>query len=197
MSITLPSEGRLLDPTTLFIEPVERVWMEIGFGAGEHLLHQAKTHPDIGFLGIEPYINGVAALLSAIQQKGLANIRLLDDDVRLLLNHLTENSLSRVFILFSDPWPKRRHQQRRLFSHELLDYLSRQMKSGSEIRFASDNLSYVRCALEVVFSRTDFLWEPEGPEDWRNRPEDSIETRYEAKARQAGRQSIFLSFIKA
>ena len=196
ISIPLFPKEITLDPATLFNLPVKRVWMEIGFGAGEHLLHQAINHPDIGFLGIEPYINGVASLLSAIHHEGLTNIRILNDDVGMLLANLSENSLDRVFILFSDPWPKKRHHRRRLLSHYLLDHLNGQMQTGSELRFASDNLDYVRHVLEVVFSRIDFAWEPESPEDWRRRPLDSIETRYEAKARQAGRPIIYLNFKK-
>jgi len=196
ISIPLLSRETILDPTTLFEQPVKSVWMEVGFGAGEHLLHQAKMHPDIGFLGIEPYINGVGALLSSINHEELPNIRIFNDDVRLLLNHLTENSLGRVFLLFSDPWPKKRHQRRRLLSHELLDHLNLQMQTGSELRFASDDLNYVRNVLRVIFNRTDFVWAPEGPDDWRRRPQDSVETRYAAKARQAGRPIIYLNFEK-
>ena len=126
----------------------------------------------------------------------MTNIRLLNDDVRLLLDNLTENSLSRVFIIFSDPWPKKRHHRRRIFSHDLLDKLSRQMQPDSELRFASDNMSYVRHALEVVIRRVDFTWEPTGSKDWRDPPSDAIETRYGAKARRAGRPSIYLNFRK-
>ena len=192
--IPLRSGETPLDPSHLFCPPVKEVWMEIGFGAGEHLAHHAMANPDVGFLGIEPFINGIATLLSKMEQRGMTNIRLLNDDVRLLLDNLTENSLSRVFIIFSDPWPKKRHHRRRLFSHDLLDKLSRQMQPDSELRFASDNMSYVRHALEVVIRRVDFTWEPTGSKDWRYPPSDTIETRYGAKARRAGRPSIYLNF---
>ena len=105
--IPICSGEELLDPMSLFYPPVKDVWMEIGFGAGEHLAYHASTNPDIGFLGIEPFINGVASLLSKMERQDLNNVRLLNDDVRLLICNLASNSLGRVFILFPDPWPKK------------------------------------------------------------------------------------------
>ena len=196
ISIPLNSEVMPIDPSELFNPPVKEVWMEIGFGAGEHLAHQAQANPEVGFLGIEPFINGTASLLSKMEQLDITNIRILNDDVWLLLDNLPENSLSRVFINFSDPWPKKRHHRRRLFSHDLLDKLSCQMLPGSELRFASDNINYVRHALETVNCRADFTWDPTCSRDWKYPPVDSIETRYGTKARRAGRSSFYLKFKK-
>ena len=183
-----------LDPALLFQFPVSGVWMEIGFGAGEHLAYQAKRNPNIGFLGIEPFVNGLAALISVIKEQDINNIRVLNDDVRLLLDNLAPNSLDRVFILFPDPWPKKKHHRRRLFSHGLLDQLNYTMKCGSELQFATDDGTYVQHVLRIISNRTDFKWEPTGPTDWRVRPFYSIETRYEAKARQGNRLRVYLNF---
>ena len=185
-----------LDPKSLFYPSVKDVWMEIGFGAGEHLAHHASTNPDIGFLGIEPFINGVASLLSKLERQHLNNVRLLNDDVRLLLCTLASNSLGRVFILFPDPWPKKKHRRRRLFSNALLDKLSQQMRPHAELRFASDNMCYIRDVLEVVSNRNDFNWEPRRSKDWKKPPSDAIETRYESKARKVGQPCVYLSFRK-
>ena len=185
-----------LDPRTLFYPRVKDVWMEIGFGAGEHLAYHASTNPDIGFLGIEPFINGVASLLSKMERQDLNNVRLLNDDVRLLLCNLASNSLGRVFILFPDPWPKKKHRRRRLFSNALLDKLSQQMRPQAELRFASDNMCYIRDVLEVVSNRNDFNWEPRRSKDWKIPPTDAIVTRYESKARKVGQPCVYLSFRK-
>ena len=194
--IPLDSKALRLDPIVLFEPPVKEVWMEIGFGAGEHLAHHARTNPGVGFLGIEPFINGVASLLNTMEQEGLNNIRLLNDDVRLLLGSLVQNCLGRVFLLFPDPWPKKRHLKRRLFSDNLLDQLSHKMLPDSELRFASDNMCYVRYVLELINNREDFIWEPRYAQDWKTRPNDTIKTRYETKAQSAGNPTIYLNFIK-
>ena len=194
--IPLDSKALRLDPIVRFEPPVKEIWMEIGFGAGEHLAHHARTNPSVGFLGIEPFINGVASLLNTMEQEGLNNIRLLNDDVRLLLGSLVQNCLGRVFILFPDPWPKKRHLKRRIFSDNLLDQLSHKMLPNSELRFASDNMCYVRYVLELINNREDFNWEPRDAQDWKKRPNDSIKTRYEIKAQSVGDPTIYLNFTK-
>ena len=194
--IPIFSGEKPLDPKSLFSPPVKDVWMEIGFGAGEHLAFHANNNPDIGFLGIEPFINGVASLLSKMECHNLSNVRVLNDDVRLLLSNLASNSLGRVFILFPDPWPKKKHRRRRLFSNDLLDKLSQQMRSHAELRFASDSMCYIRDVLEVVSNRNDFNWEPGRSNDWKNPPSDAVETRYESKARKVGQTCVYLSFRK-
>ena len=172
------------------------IWLEIGFGAGEHLAAQAENHPDIGFIGCEPYINGIATLLSVIEQKKLSNIRLFNDDARLLLAKLKPATISKVFVLFSDPWPKKRHNRRRFINPENLNALAEIMTDRAELRFATDDMSYIRWALDVFYHHPDFTWQVQGPGDWRHRYTDSAPTRYETKALRQGKCCVYLTFIR-
>ena len=138
LAVTPPETG-VLDPASLFAERPESVWLEIGFGAGEHLAAQAEAHPEIGFIGCEVFENGVARLVAEIARRGLGNIRIFPDDVRVLLDALAPASLDRVFILFPDPWPKARHHKRRLVSTATLDRLAVLMRTGAELRLATDD----------------------------------------------------------
>jgi len=185
-------ESGALDPASLFPVPPADVWLEIGFGAGEHLADQAARHPEVGFLGAEVFENGVVRLLAEIGRRELANIRVLLDDARLLLEALPARSLGRVFILFPDPWPKLRHHKRRMVSPGTLDALARIMKDGAELRLATDDVGYLRWMLELAPTHPAFEWQARRPEDWRRRPEDWPETRYERKAKAAGRSPFFL-----
>lgn len=189
-----PASERPTSLNAFFANDPKDIWLEIGFGNGEHLLVQAEQHLDVGLIGCEPFINGVATVLTQIDQKGLTNIRLFDDDVRLLLDWLPAASLSRVFVLFPDPWPKKRHHKRRLISHSFLDQLSRVMKCGAELRFASDIGDNVRSTLLAINAHRAFFWTDEGPSDWRMRREDWPQTRYEQKALRAGRTPAYLTF---
>lgn len=182
------------DPRALFARPLSAVWLEIGFGGGEHLAAQAQARPDIGFIGAEPFRDGVGKLMSAIERDGQDNILVYDDDVRKLLPVLGEGSLDRVFILFPDPWPKKRHHDRRLIGTETVDALSRVLADGGELRFASDHMDYVRWALDFFRRSPDLQWTARTAADWRVRPADAIETRYEAKARAKGDECVYLSF---
>lgn len=179
----------------LFPAGVSDVWLEIGFGGAEHLVWQAKAHPGVGLIGCEPFEEGVVKALTAIDEDRLGNIRLLGDDVRPLLRGLPPASLDRVFMLFPDPWPKRRHQKRRLFSPALLELLGRVMKPGAELRLATDIGDYARTALLAVRQSPQFRWAAEGAADWRVRPADWPATRYEAKAGREGRRCYFFRFI--
>ena len=187
------NKSGLISPSLLFKKNNE-VWLEIGFGAGEHLADQAQRYPEIGFIGCEPYINGVARLLSEIQKKSLNNILLYNDDARLLLEKLAPNSISKVFILFSDPWPKKRHHCRRFINDENLDALSRVMKNHANIRFATDDMGFVQWALNVFYHHPNFSWLVDGPDDWHNRYVDALQTRYEKKAIERGQKCIYLTF---
>ena len=149
LRVPLPEEGEF-DPRSLFPGDPEAVWLEVGFGGGEHLAAQAEAHPAIGFIGCEPFVNGVASLLAQVDGRGLANVRLLDDDARLLIDRLPAASVGRVFVLFADPWPKARHAKRRFIRADVLDSLARIMADGAELRFASDDMGYVRWALEQI-----------------------------------------------
>ena len=197
LAIDVPAEADApLDPGTLFAGGfVPRdVWLEVGFGAGEHLAAQARNHPEIGFIGCEPYINGVAGLLREIERHGLNNIRVLMGDARTLIERIEPASIGRVGILFPDPWPKKRHHKRRFISPASLDALASVLKDEGEFRFASDDAGYVRWTLEHVLDHPDFVWLARGPRSWRQRPEGSVPTRYEGKAADQGRACVFLGF---
>ncbi len=185
----------MLDPAALFAQPPQAVWLEIGFGAGEHLAEQAARHPEIGFIGCEVFENGVACLAGEIACRGLANIRIFADDARLLLDRLPPASIGLVFALFPDPWPKERHHKRRLVAPATLDRLARVMQGGGELRLATDDPGYLAWMLEHLTARPDFHWAANRPADWRERPAGWPATRYEEKARAAGRAPAFLRFI--
>ena len=195
LSVALP-EGALLDPRGLFPAPPAAVWLEIGFGGGEHLAEQAARHPEIGFFGSEVFENGIARLVGDIAGRRLDNIRVFADDARLLLDCLPPASLGRVFILFPDPWPKRRHQKRRLVAPATLDRLAVVMQPGAELRLATDDRGYLAWMLEHLTAHSEFAWLARRPGDWRERPPDWPPTRYEEKARTAGRAPSFLRFIR-
>jgi len=176
-------------------EPLDarELWLEVGFGSGEHLVWQAEQHPDVTLVGCEPFINGVAKCLAHIERAGVGNVRLFNDDARLLMAALPERSLSRVFILFPDPWPKTRHHKRRFVARATLDQLARLMKPGAELRLATDDPSYLPWMVEHACTHPDFEWLAERPADWRGRPADWPPTRYEQKML-AGHKPVFLRF---
>ncbi len=180
------------DPHRLFARPVEQIWLEVGFGGGEHLAEQAARHPQHGFIGCEVFENGVVKLLAEIHKRALDNVRLFIDDARLLMAALPEASLSRAFILFPDPWPKQRHHKRRIVSSATLDLLAGAMTEGAELRLATDDRDYLRWMLERATAHPAFLWLARRPQDWRERPADWPATRYEEKAIAAGRVPAFL-----
>ncbi|MEE8393853.1 MAG: tRNA (guanosine(46)-N7)-methyltransferase TrmB [Rhodospirillales bacterium] len=196
LRLALPDSGGHLDIEGVFPVPVKDVWLEVGFGAGEHLAQQAANHPQVGMIGCEPFINGVAGLLARIKKEGLANIRIFDDDARLIFDALPDGEIGKVFVLFADPWPKKRHHKRRFISAGTLDALARLMKSGAELRFASDHMEYVRWTLDCVLRHACFEWTAMSAKDWRRRPDGGFETRYEAKARANGASCVYLSFVR-
>jgi len=189
-----PGAGAGLRPERLFDPPVTAVWLEIGFGGGEHLAWQAATHPEIGFIGCEPFVNGVGALIAQITDRGLSNVRIHDDDARPLLAALAPASIGRCFILFPDPWPKARHHKRRLIGPSTLDLLARALADDAELRVGTDDPGYLAWILASVRGHPAFIWPVAGPADWRQRPADWPPTRYEIKAREAGRFPCFLRF---
>ena len=193
LAIPLPEEGSgRLDPASLFSEPKKEYWLEIGFGGGEHAAWQAEHRPDIGLIGAEVFLNGIASLLGHIERGALSNIRIYPEDVRPFLARLAENSLSRVFVLFPDPWPKSRHVDRRFINDSNLDLLVPLMPPGAILRIATDDETYKAHAREVMAARKDFA-DVTG-DDPTHRPEDWPETRYNAKALREGRVPIFLSY---
>ncbi|MAQ47105.1 MAG: tRNA (guanosine(46)-N7)-methyltransferase TrmB [Confluentimicrobium sp.] len=169
------------------------VWLEIGFGGGEHLVHQAGRNPEIGIIGAEPYINGVAMLLRKIRDAGVDNLAVHPGDVRDLFDVLPEASISRAFLLYPDPWPKKRHHRRRFVTPEHLAPLARVLKPGAIFRVATDIPDYVRQTLEEV-PKAGFEWLAERPADWREAWPDWISTRYEQKALREDRTPHYLTF---
>ena len=187
-----PETGRL-DPGRLF--PHARpLWLEIGFGGGEHLVWQARHHPDVGLIGCEPFLNGVARLLSLAETEGAANLRIVVDDARLLLDALPDGCLARIFVLFPDPWPKARHHKRRIVNPETARQFGRLLAPGAELRLATDDMGYVRAMLLALLSRPELEWLATRPQDWRARPADWPTIRYEQKALEAGRHCVYLRF---
>lgn len=192
----VPSAHATTDPKGLFGRSVSAVWLEIGFGGAEHLLWQARANPDIGVIGAEPFEDGVVKALAGVEAGGLDNVRLHGDDARPLIDWLPRASIDRAFVLFPDPWPKKRHAKRRLVGDDLLGQLGRVMAPGGELRLATDIGVYARAMLCAVRRQGNFFWLAEGPADWRARPEDWPQTRYERKAIAAGRAPTFLRFRK-
>ena len=185
-----------LDPALLFAIDIEDLWLEIGFGAGEHLAWQAARRPRTGFIGAEPYVNGVASLAARAGEEGLENLRIHCGDALPLLDRLPGKALGRVFVLFPDPWPKARHRHRRIVARPMLDRLARTMRAGAELRMATDHRGYLDWMLEQLTAHPAFAWTAARADDWRRRPADWPETRYEAKARAAGVKSTYLRFIR-
>ena len=186
-------EGGALDVRALF-PAHDRIALEIGFGAGEHLAAQAAAHPELGFIGVEIFETGVAKLLTAIAAQDLNNVRILIDDARLLLASLPERSLDRAYILFPDPWPKLRHRKRRIVSPATLARLARAMRDGGELRLATDDPDYLCAMLADATVAPEWEWLARRPGDWRARPDDWPATRYEQKAIAAGRTPTYLRF---
>ena len=170
------------------------VFLEIGFGGGEHLLWQAQKNPAVSLIGCEPFEDGVIKVLDVIERERIGNIRLHMGDARDVLRWLPEASIDRAFVLFPDPWPKRKHQKRRLVNTSTLALLARALKPGAELRFGTDIGDYARSALEAFKSEKRFQWLADGPADWRVRPVDWPETRYEAKAHREGRICYYFRF---
>lgn len=193
--VPLPETGPL-DPAALFPAQQE-YWLEIGFGGGEHLAHQAGLNRHVGHIGCEPYLNGVAGLLKHVDDHRLDNIRIYADDARLLMAHLPEASITRVFLLYPDPWPKARHRKRRLVNAATLDQIARILKPGGELRLATDDEDYCAWMLEHLLAHPAFAWRAEACADWLTPPAGWITTRYEQKkAVNRGLTPSYLNFIK-
>ena len=178
----------------LFAVKVREVWLEIGFGSGEHILWQAEQNRDIGFIGCEPFVNGMGTLLGAIEDRFIATISVHDGDARDVLAWLPDHSIARVFGLFPDPWPKKRQLKRRLISAETVSALARVLVAGGELRFASDSGDYAAQTLHLMGKSGAFAWLAERAGDWKERGADWPETRYERKALSEGRNPVYLTF---
>ncbi len=198
LRIPLPPAGGALDPGTLFPRGDDGrprpVWLEVGFGAGEHLAAQARANPGVGLIGCELYLNGVARLLARVERERLANVRIWPDDARLLIDALADGSIARAFVLFPDPWPKKRHHKRRFVRRENLDALARVLADGAELRLATDDPDYAGWMVERLQRHPDFVWTARRPADWRRRPGDWPATRYERKTSAAGARPVYLIY---
>ena len=181
----------------LFDAPVKAIRLEIGFGGGEHLHHIAGTQPATGFIGVEPFVNGMAKLCRALANEPRANIRLYDQDAAELLDWLPEASIAGIDLFYPDPWPKRRHWKRRFVSVANLDRFARVMAPGAAFRFASDIDHYVNWTLEHVIAHPAFEWVATGHDDWQTPYPGWPGTRYEAKAIREGRVPAYLTFLRA
>ncbi len=183
-----------LPPEQLFGRPMRELWIEIGFGGGEHLAHRARENPDIGIIGCEPFINGMAKLLAVISQENLDNIRLWQRDATELLPFLPEASFETIYLLYPDPWPKRRQRKRRFISDDTMAMIARLLKRGGEFRFATDIDDYAGWGLAHIMRSTELRWTAERPEDWRKPWAGWPGTRYEAKALREGRTPSYMTF---
>ncbi len=188
LDLSLPPPRPL---SRIFAAPVEDVWLEIGFGGGEHLFWQAEHRRSIGFIGCEPFLSGVAKLVRGIDEAGLGTVRLHDDDARHVLDWLPDASIGRVFVLFPDPWPKKRHRKRRFLTEDGLSGLARVLRIGGELRFATDIADYAAMVATSIETRGEFAARP-GLLD--ERPSDWPLTRYAEKAIAAGRTCQFFCF---
>lgn len=192
-ALTLPGVSRAENPerAPLDLSGLPRpLWLEIGFGGGEHLVHMAGLHPEVTLIGAEPFVNGIAAFLGKLEAAGAGNVRVHPGDARDLLELLPEGALERVFLLYPDPWPKARHHRRRFVTPEPLRLLARAMAPGAELRLATDIEDYLRQALEEVPPAGFALASGPGEEAWA----DWTRTRYEAKALREGRQPRYVTF---
>jgi tRNA (guanine-N7-)-methyltransferase len=190
VTIAVPVMGSI-DPQSFFTSKPEKIWLEIGFGGGEHLAAQAERNPTVGFLGCEPFLNGIASLLDHTDRRQLKNIRVFPDDARILLKALPEQSIHRCFVLFADPWPKARHAERRFIGPSTIPLLARVLAEGAELRLATDDAQLAMWMRDhMLASSTLFapLFDSTTP------PYDWVQTRYEAKGIKAGRQPVYMGF---
>jgi tRNA (guanine-N7-)-methyltransferase len=169
-----------------------RLWLEIGFGGGEHLAHQAAANPDVAFVGAEPFVNGVASALRHIEARALSNVRLYQGDARDLFGAIPDAALEKIFVLHPDPWPKARHHKRRLIQAPFLDEAARMLRPEGELRLATDDPDYLVWMLQRVLNHPAFDWTAKSADDWRRIPDDAIETRYGIKSREEGRPATVL-----
>ncbi len=190
-------EEKSIDPHQFFEGfDVEKIWLEVGFGNGEHLVAQALANPEIGFIGCEPFINGVSALCKMIEENNIQNIRIWPSDVRPFFDCLTAASLERIFILFPDPWPKKRHQKRRIVNQENLNKISRLLKSQGLLRIATDHRELAEYMLDQCLIHPNLNWTAQSKADWQQPPDDwLVRTRYQEKAK-AGHINWFIECVK-
>ncbi len=184
------------DPADLFDPPADEIRLEIGFGGGEHLIAEARAFPNVGFIGCEPYVNGMAKILTQIETHSIGNIRLFAGDAAELLTWLPPHSLARIDLIHPDPWPKRRHWKRRFVQDATIAAMARALKPDGEFRFVSDISDYCAWTLEHLARSPDFFWTAERASDWRLPWADYTMTRYGRKAERERRHAAYLRFRK-
>ncbi len=189
-------DAEAVDPRSLFGVPLSALRMEVGFGSGEHLAAEAERHADVGFIGCEPFRNGVAKMLERIETLGLGNVRLHAGDAGDLLDRLPDQCLDGLDLLYPDPWPKRRQRRRRFVSDRNLARLARTLRTGALFRFATDIDDYAGWVLARILRSNDFAWTARDADDWRRPWAGWPSTRYEAKALREGRRPVYLSFVR-
>ncbi len=192
--LSVPEEGPIT-AAMLFGED-RPLHVEIGFGAGEHLAGQAAANPEIGFIGCEPFLNGVVGALSHIRDGELINVRLYMGDALEVIERLPDASLDRLYLLHPDPWRKARHAKRRMVNHGPLDTIAAKLKPGAEFRLGTDDPTYCRWSMMIMNARRDFVWQAETPHDFLTRPDDWPETRYERKARRQGHEVWYFRYVR-
>src|SRR5580658_290749 len=181
---------------TLFPVPVDDIQLEIGFGGGEYLIAQAQARPRTGFIGVEPFVNGMAKALAAIESGSLQNIRLHFDDAVNLMAWLPQRALTRIDLIHPDPWPKRRHWKRRFVQDEMIVRLARILRKGGEFRFVTDIADYAAWTLQRFLRSPDFAWTAQCADDWQKPWTGFLRTRYNVKAAREERAACFLIFRK-
>lgn len=179
------------------LDSYQQVWLEIGFGGSEHLIWQAEQNPDVAILGAEPFLNGAPKAVAGVDELGLTNVRIYQGDGRWVMDNLPDASIDCFFVLFPDPWPKSRHNKRRIINPEFLGEIHRILKPGGRFRFASDIIHYVDWTLTRIHTHGGFTWPAGELSDWRTRPDDWPGTRYEAKAIREGRPCHYFEFIRS
>jgi len=205
------SPDTIFDAQKIFEKPVRKVFLEIGFGDGEHLAELSAKMKDVGFVGVEVFQNGVANLLSlmtgvkdgqnlsediAILTERADNVRIFDDDVRLLFKAIPDGFFDKIYLLFPDPWPKKRHENRRFINNDNLQELSRILKKGGILQIATDHPIYKRHVLRTMHTNKNFVWTAKTSADWRDPPKDWAETKYQRKALREGRRPVFFEYMR-
>lgn len=189
----VPNDEGRVDLPALFGAQPERLWLEVGIGAGEHLAWQAETNPDVRLIGAEFFLNGVASAVRHLHDANLSNVRIMHGDGRVLVEGVPEGSVERAFVLHPDPWPKKRHWERRIIRPSMMDAMARAIRPGGELRLATDHADYQPWMTRIALAHPKFRWTAERADDWRLRADDWPQTRYEAKAVREERKPLYLS----
>ena len=194
--LSVPKAPKTINLVELFPNNPKEVHLEVGFGAGEHLITKATQNPGVGFIGFDPFLNGVASLLDQLMHNNVKNVRIFDDDVRLIINCFPLECVNTLYILFSDPWPKARHHKRRVIQDDIIRIFANIMVDGGRVIFASDHMGFVQWTLKKFVNSPFFFWDAESKKDWSIQPTDWVSTRYEKKALFNRQEIAYLTFLR-